>query len=189
MVVIVSIVCAVAFVGVLPVVLGLVVFGGGSQDATSQLIDNAKKRVEQDPTSVSALVDLAVQYRAADKPQDANATLQKALALGPKTRDDLQALAGAFSEQPALKLQVLQTYTKAHPKDADAFFDYGAAAEQVQQVVLARLAYQRAVELAPKGSSLRGNAQTSLTRLKDTPVAPTATVSTPPSTPATPATP
>ena len=189
MVVIVSIVCAVAFVGVLPVVLGLVVFGGGSQDATSQLIDNAKKRVEQDPTSVSALVDLAVQYRAAGKPQDANATLQKALALGPKTRDDLQALNGAFSEQPALKLQVLQTYTRAHPKDAEAFFDYGAAAEQVQQVIVARLAYQRAVELAPKGSSLRGNAQSALTRLKDTPVAPTPTVSTTPSAPATPATP
>ena len=189
MVVIVSIICAVAFVGVLPVVLGLVVFGGGSQDATGQLIDDAKKRVEQNPASVRALVDLAAQYRAAGKPQDASATLQKALALGPKTKDDLQALTGGFSGQPALQLQVLQTYTKAHPKDAEAFFSYGATAEQVQQVLVARLAYQRAVELAPKGSSMRENAQAALTRLKDTPVAPTPTNPTTPSAPATPATP
>jgi cytochrome c-type biogenesis protein CcmH/NrfG len=189
MVVIVSIICAVAFVGVLPVVLGLVVFGGGSQDATSQLIDDAKKRVEQDPTNVRALVDLAAQYRAAGKPQDATATLQKALALGPKTKDDLQALIGGFSEQPALQIQVLQTYTKTHPKDGEAFFTYGATAEQLQQVLVARLAYQRAVQVAPKGSSVRENAQAALTRLKDAPVTPTPTVSTAPSVPATPATP
>lgn len=189
MVVIVSIICAVAFVGVLPIVLGLVVFGGGSQDATGQLINNAKQRVEQNPTSVRALVDLAAQYRAAGKSQEATVALQKAVALGPKTKDDLQALTRGLSEQPALQIQVLQTYTKTHPKDADAFFTYGSTAEQLQQVLVARLAYQRAVEVAPKGSALRENAQTALTRLKDAPVTPTPTVSTTPSVPATPATP
>lgn len=189
MVVIVSIICAVAFVGVLPVVLGLVVFGGGSQDASSQLIDDAKQRVEENPTSVRALVDLAAQYRAAGEPQDASTTLQKALALGPKTNDDLQALIAGFSEQPAVQLQVLRAYTTAHPKDGEAFFTYGATAEQLQQAVVARLAYQRAVQVAPKGSTLRENAQAALTRLRAAPVAPTPTVSTTPSSPATPATP
>lgn len=189
MVVIVSIICAVAFVGVLPVVLGLVVFSGGSQDATSQLIDDAKQRVEENPASVPALVDLAAQYRAAGKPQDATATLQKAVALGPKTRDDLDSLTGALADQPGLRLVVLQSYTKTHPKDADAFFTYGATAEAQGQVVVARLAFQRAAQLAPKGSQLRENAESALTRLKDAPVAPTPTVPTTPATPATPATP
>jgi cytochrome c-type biogenesis protein CcmH/NrfG len=189
MVVIVSIICAVAFVGVLPVVLGLVVFGGGAQDASGQLIDDAKQRVEENPTSVRALVDLAAQYRAAGEPQDATTTLQRALALGPKTREDLQALIGGLSEQPALQLQVLQTYTKSHPKDGEAFFTYGATAEQLQQVLVARLAYQRAAQVAPKGSTLSQNAQAALTRLRDAPVTPTPTVSTTPTAPATPATP
>lgn len=189
MVVIVSIVCAVGFVGVLPVVLALVVFGGGGQDPTGQLINDAKKRVEENPTSVRALIDLAAQYRAAGKPQEVTATLQRAVALGPKTKDDLQALTGGLSDQPAAQLQVLQAYTKTHPRDADAFFTYGATAEGLQQVVIARLAYQRSFQLAPKGSTLRENALSALNRLKDAPVAPTPTAPTTPSTPATPATP
>jgi tetratricopeptide (TPR) repeat protein len=189
MVVIVSIICAVAFVGVLPVVLGLVVFGGGSQDATGQLIDDAQKRVAQDPTSVLALVDLAAQYRAANKPQEAATTLQKALSLGAKTKDDLQALTGGLADAPLQQLQVLQDYTKSHPNDADAFFTYGATAEGLGQVLVARLAYQKAFQVAPKGSTLRENAQSALTRLKDAPIPTTPVVPTTPATPATPATP
>ena len=115
--------------------------------------------------------------------------LQQALALGPKTKDDLEALIGGFADLPAEQLLVLQTYTKTHPNDADAFFTYGSTAESVGQVLVARLAYQRAAQVAPKGSSLRDNAQSALARLKNAPVAPTPTVSTTPATPATPATP
>ena len=88
---------------------------------------------------------------------------------------------------------MLQTYTKAHPTDADAFLTYGQSAETANQVLTARLAYQRAQQLAPKGSTLSQNAKTALDRLKSTPVAPTPTVPTPtataPVTPGSPVTP
>lgn len=189
MVVIVSIVCAVGFVGVLPVVLLLVVFGGGSSDASGQLVKDAETRVAQDPTNVRLLVDLAAQYRAANKPQETAATLKRALVIGPKTKDDLQALIGGLADQPAAQLQVLQIYTKAHPRDADAFFTYGSTAEGLGQVLVARLAYQKALQLGPKGSSLRDNAQSALNRLKDAPVTPTPSLPATPATPAAPATP
>ena len=191
MVVIVSIICAVGFVGVLPIVLGLVVFGGsGSSDAVTQLIDDAKRRVDANPNDIGALVDLAAQYRAANKPEDSAATLQKAIALGPKTSEELQNLIGGLGDQPGLQLQVLQDYTKKNPKDANALFLYASTSETVGQVVAARLAYQRAFENAPKGSQLKTDAKTALDRLKETPSAPTPTQPPPtPTAPATPATP
>ena len=193
MVVIVSIICAVAFVGVLPIVLGLVVFGGGSDSQTVQVLKDAENRVKAAPNSIEALVTLAVQYRAAGRPQDEAVTLQKAIAVGPKDNQELQLLLGGLAQQVGQRLQVLQAYTKTHPKDAEAFLTYGQTAETASQPLVARLAYQRALQNAPKDSSVRQNAQTGLDRIKNTPPAPTPTVPTPtqtgPVTPATPVTP
>lgn len=193
MVVIVSIICAVAFVGVLPVVLGLVVFGDSGGGQSGQLIKDAENRVKAAPNDLDALVSLAVQYRAAGRPQDETATLQKAITVGAKNNDDLQILLGGLAQQPGQRLEVLKTYTKANPKDGDAFLTYGQTAEQVGQLVTARLAYQQALKLAPKDSTLQQNAETSLERLKSTPAAPTPTepppTATTPTGPATPATP
>lgn len=193
MVVIVSIICAVAFVGVLPVVLGLVVFGGGSDSQSEQVLKDAENRVKAAPNSIEALVTLAAQYRGAGRQQEEAVTLQKAIAVAPKNNQELQLLLGGLAQQVGQRLQVLQAYTKTHPKDADAFLTYGQTAETTSQTLVARLAYQRALQLAPKGSSVRQNAQTGLDRLKNTPAAPTPTVPTPtqtgPVTPATPVTP
>ncbi len=186
MVVIVSIICALAFVGVLPVVLGLVVFGG-SESQSEQVLNDAENRVKASPDSLEALVNLAAQYRGVGRQQDETVTLQKAVAVGPKNNQELQLLLGGLGQQTGQRLQVLQTYTKSHPKDADAFLTYGQTAETVNQVLIARLAYQRALQLAPKGSTLRQNAQTALDRLKSTPAAPTPTV--PSDTPTGPVTP
>ncbi len=193
MVVIVSIICAVAFVGVLPVVLGLVVFGGGSASQTEQVLKDAESRVKASPNSIEALVTLAGQYRGAGRQQDEVVTLQKAIAVGPKDNQELQLLLGGLAQQVGQRLQVLQAYTKSHPKDAEAFLTYGQTAETASQTLVARLAYQRALQLAPKGSTFRQNAQTGLDRLKNTPAAPTPTVPTPtptgPVTPSGPVTP
>lgn len=192
MVKIVSIICAVGFVGVLPVVLGLVVFGGGpstAQDAAKQAIKDAEAKVSAAPGDVTALVDLATQYRAANRTQDAAVTLQRAVTAGAKNSAELTTLVTGLSDSPALQLQVLQTYTKSHPKDGEAFFTYGSTAERAGQILAARLAFQRAVQVAPKGSALAQSAQQALNRVKRTPipVTPSATVtSTAPATPATP---
>lgn len=192
MVVIVSIISAVAFVGVLPIVLGLVVFGdssGGANDQIGQLVRDAEAKVQRSPNQVVPLVELAGQYRAAGRPQDELATLQKAIAAGPKDSDEVQTLVSGLSQQPALQLQVLSDYTKKNPKDPDAWFLYGATAERTGQIVASRLAYQNAVKYAPKDSTLRENAQAAFERLKNTPV-PDTPAATPTTTgPATPATP
>lgn len=193
MVVIVSIICAVAFVGVLPVVLGLVVFGGGSDSQTQQILEDAESRVKTAPNSIEALVTLAALYRGAGRQQDEAVTLQKAVAVGAKDNQELQILLGGLAQQVGPRLQVLQAYTKSHPKDADAFLTYGQTAETANQTLVARLSYQRALQLALKGSTLRQNAQTGLDRLRNTPAAPTPTVPAPtqtgPATPSAPATP
>ena len=194
MVVIVSIICAAAFVGVLPIVLGLVVFGdSGSGSQTQQVLKDAENRVKTTPDNIDALVSLAALYRGANRTQDEAVTLQKAIGVGAKNNAELQALLGGLGQQVGQRLQVLQTYTKAHPTDADAFLTYGQSAETANQVLTARLAYQRAQQLAPKGSTLSQNAKTALDRLKSTPVAPTPTVPKPtataPVTPGSPVTP
>ena len=194
MVVIVSIICAVGFVGVLPIVLGLVVFGGGGTGSqTQQVLKDAENRVKATPDSIDALVALAALYRGANRTQDEAVTLQKAMGVGAKNNNELQLLLGGLSQLVGQRLQVLQTYTKSHPKDADAFLTYGQTAEAANQTLTARLAYQRALQLAPKGSTLSQNAKIALDRLKATPATPTPTVPTPtataPVTPGSPVTP
>ena len=194
MVVIVSIICAAGFVGVLPIVLGLVVFGGGGTGSqTQQVLKDAENRVKATPDSIDALVALAGLYRGANRTQDEAVTLQKAMGVGAKNNNELQLLLGGLSQLVGQRLQVLQTYTKAHPKDADAFLTYGQTAETANQTLTARLAYQRALQLAPKGSTLSQNAKIALDRLKATPATPTPTVPTPtataPVTPGSPVTP
>lgn len=189
---IISIVCAIAIIGALPVIGGVLIFGGGSSgpnDALNQAVKDAEAKAQASPQDVTALVDLAIQYRAAERTQDAAATMQKAVALGAKNSEELSTLITGLSDNPALQLQVLQAYTKTHPKDGDAFFTYGSTAERVGQIVTARLAYQRALKLAAPGSLLAQNAKQALARAKATPVptAPQATVTQ--TTPATPATP
>ena len=137
MVVIVSIICAAGFVGVLPIVLGLVVFGGGgSGSQTQQVLKDAENRVKATPDSIDALVALAALYRGANRTQDEAVTLQKAIGVGAKNNDELQLLLGGLSQQVGQRLQVLQTYTKAHPKDADAFLTYGQTAETANQTTV-----------------------------------------------------
>ena len=194
MVVIVSIICAVGFVGVLPIVLGLVVFGGGGTGSqTQQVLKDAENRVKATPDSIDALVALAALYRGANRTQDEAVTLQKAMGVGAKNNNELQLLLGGLSQLVGQRLQVLQTYTKSHPKDADAFLTYGQTAETANQTLTARLAYQRALQLAPKGSTLSQNTKIALDRLKATPATPTPTVPTPtataPVTPGSPVTP
>lgn len=189
---IVSIICAGALVVGLPAVLIPTLFGTGdttAQDQLNQAVKAAEAKVNASPKDVAALVDLATQYRAAKRTQDATTTMQRAVAIGAKNSGELTILVSGLSDNPAGQLQVLATYTKSHPKDADAFFTYGTTAERAGQILAARLAFQRAAQVAPKGSPIAQSAQQALERLKNTPLpsTPSATVtSTVPATPATP---
>ncbi len=177
MVIIVSVICALAFVGVLPVVLGLLIFGNNDASGQTELIKEAENKVAKNPQDVAALVELASRYRASNRNTDAETTLDKAVAVGAKTYDELTPLVGALADTPPKQMTVLEQYTKAHPKDAEGWALYGTIAEQSSQTVKARLAYGRALQTAPPGSQVRANAEAAITRLstQTTPTGVTAT--------------
>ena len=127
MVVIVSIICAAGFVGVLPIVLGLVVFGGGgSGSQTQQVLKDAENRVKATPDSIDALVSLAALYRGANRTQDEAVTLQKAMGVGVKNNDELQLLLGGLAQQVGQRLQVLQDLHQGAPQGRGCVSDLRA---------------------------------------------------------------
>jgi uncharacterized protein HemY len=187
MVRIVSLVCAIAFVGVLPIVLGLIIWGGGGSNPANQLIEDAEAAVQRNPNDLNALVTLAAQYRSANRPSDASATIQKAVAIEPKNSDELNALVGLLSsEDQTQAVAIAETYTKDNPKDPEGWITYGVQAERAQLVLQARLAFQRALSLAPKGSPTAENARVALERLKNVPITPVEPLPTTPQEPVTP---
>ncbi len=187
MVKIVSTICAVAFVGVLPIVLIVIIFnGGGSDNQNDDLVKAAEQRVEKNPNDLDALVELASLYRSSGKPTEATATVAKAVAIGPKDKDELNSLIGVLADDQGQALKVAEKYTKDKPKDPEGWFAYAIQSERAQQILTARLAFQRTIQLAPKDSLLSSNAQTALDRLKDTPITPVEPLPTTPATPVTP---
>ncbi len=165
MVKIISIICAVAFVGVLPVVLGLIIWGDNDPTGQNQIIKEAEDRVNANPTDVEALVDLALRYRSANRTADADRTIQRAIDAPPKTAGQLDSLVYALADTPQRQTAVLDTFTKAHPKNAAGWLLYGQIAEQQTQALRARLAYSRALANAGADKEIRQEAQQGIQRV------------------------
>jgi len=165
MVKLVAIICALGFVGVLPIVLGLLLFGDNDASGQTELIKEAEQKVAANPGDSAALVELATRYRSADRNRDAEATLDKAVAAGAKNYNELTPLVAALADTPQKQLTVLETYTKARPKDAEGWLLYGTIAEQNNQTVKARLAFGRALQNAPPSSPTRASAQAGIQRV------------------------
>ena len=165
MVKIISIICAVAFVGVLPVVLGLILFGDHDTTGQGQIVKEAEAKVNADPANVQALVDLARQYRAANRSADAETTLQRAIDAPPKTVADLEAVVYALADTPQKQFVVLKRFTGSHPANAAGWMLYGQIAEQQTQALQARLAYGRALATAGADKSIRADARSALERI------------------------
>jgi cytochrome c-type biogenesis protein CcmH/NrfG len=147
---VVAIITSLAFAGVIFVVLGLIVFGGGSSEQKS-LIDDAMSRVRENPNSAGAYDDLASAYAGNDQLPEAVEAAEKAVELQPAsyqrilTLVSLQIRAG----QSAAAITSLQDFTRDNPQHAEAFLQLGQVAEQAGRNDLAGLAYQRFVQLAP----------------------------------------
>lgn len=179
MVKIISIICAVAFVGVLPVVLGVILFSDNDPSGQQQLIKDAESAVSANPSDIQALVDLASRYRSAGRADDANATINRAIAVPPKTADDVSAVVYALADTPPKQLSVLKTFTTSHPKNAEAWLLYGQIAEQQTQALTARLAYGRALATAGTNATIRRDAQEALQRVATMQTESTPTVTSP----------
>lgn len=195
MVKIVSIISALAFAGVIFVVLGVIFAGGGggggAGDPQKAAISQAEQATRATPNNMQAWVDLGRDYAAVGRTTDAQTAYERAIAIGPKNADDLNSLVAALSANPTRQLSVLGSYVKTHPRDVDAYSTYGSVAEAAKNTFVARLAYQQVLRLAPKDSTARAAAVAGLARLKSGGTSTTPAPSTPatPSSPATPARP
>ncbi|GEM_PF-504274 len=104
----------------------------------------------------------------------------KAARLAPDDLDKVLSLVTLYTNQnaPAAALPALQTFTRDHPRDAQAFAYWGQVAEQAGQKGQAILAYQRALELAPD-DPLAPDIRAHLTSLTGTTTATRSTPKTP----------
>ncbi len=165
MVKIIAIICAVAFVGVLPIVLGLIIFGDNDPSGQGQIVQEAEDRVNANPNDVEALVELGLRYRAADRAADADRTLQRAIDVPPTTAEELESLVNALADTPRRQFAVLDAFTTANPRNARAWLVYGRVAEQQTQGLRARLAYSRALANAGADQEVRRLAQQGIQRV------------------------
>lgn len=151
MVQIVAILTSLAFAGVIFVVLGLILFGGGGNTAADDILSDAKKAVEQSPTSADAYEDLASAYRGKDDLPNAIIAARKAVSLDPNDLGRVQTLVTLQVDQGNTEgvLTTLQNFTKRNPKNADAFLLLAQQAEAAGRTPLARLSYLTFLRLAP----------------------------------------
>ena len=148
---VVAILTSLAFGGVIIVVLGLIFFGGGGTSAQQQAIDDAKTRVEQQPRNPDAWEGLASAYASDQQYPEAITAARRAVALAPRDLRRVQTLVTVQSQasDSAGAVQTLQTFTEANPDNAEAFLQLGQLAQSAGRTDLARLAYQRFLQLAP----------------------------------------
>jgi cytochrome c-type biogenesis protein CcmH/NrfG len=147
---IVAILTSLAFAGVIFVVLGLIVFGGGSSPQ-GDLLDDARAQVERNPNSAAAYDDLAAAYAANERLTEAVDAAEKAVELEPASYQRIQTLISIQirAGQTGSAITTLQDFTRDNSEHAEAFLQLGQLADQSGRTDLAGLAYQRFVTLAP----------------------------------------
>ena len=150
MVQIVAILTSAAFAGVIFVVLGLIVFGGGGQTVQGEQLDEARQRITTDK-SADAYDDLAAAYAANDDFEQAIDAARMSVKLEPGNFDRVEALVTLQirAAQTGGAVTSLQEYTRDHRRNFEAFLLLGQLSEQAGRQDLARLSYQRFLQLAP----------------------------------------
>lgn len=153
---ILAIVASLAFVGALiPILVISVINAGGPPSELSQARGNAKDH----PKDPLAWERLAVEQARARTSRADDAVVidarKKALDLTPKTAperlDRTRALANAYRDggKPEQGLAIMNNYTKARPTEAAGFRELGLYAVDIGNNPLARLSWQRFLDLAP----------------------------------------
>jgi cytochrome c-type biogenesis protein CcmH/NrfG len=147
---VVAVLTSFAFAGVIFIVLGLIVFGGGSS-AESDLLSDARSRVEANPRDADAWDALASAHLVNEQPAEALEAARQAVRLEP---DDLRRSINlaTYAQQAGdedAAIAALQDYTRTHPRDAQGFFQLGQFAERTGRTELARLSYETFLRLAP----------------------------------------
>jgi len=156
----------VGLVGMLPIALGMIIFGDSGQSTSpSTYIQDAEAKVAKNPKSIAALVTLAAQYKNAGRNKDAEDTLKRAADIGPKNITDLRLLFGGYASDTAKQTEIISAFTKSHPNNADGWMLAGTTSSAAGDVLGARLAYQRVIAIAGAGSTLGQSAKAGIDQL------------------------
>lgn len=148
-----AIVTSIAFAGTIFVVMGLIFFGGGNSPEQDQ-INELKGIVDDRPQDPDAWQQLASAYIAGEQHQEAVAAAIRSVDLAPKSYRNVSTLALALQSagNPQGAVDALEDFTARNPKNAEAFLQLGQSAAQIGRTNVARLAYQRFLELEPNST-------------------------------------
>ncbi|MFN8108901.1 MAG: tetratricopeptide repeat protein [Thermoleophilia bacterium] len=150
---VIAVLTSIAFAGVGAIAIVLVLLGNHGTSVTAQAVKDARSQVKKTPNDATALSDLSAALLADKKTDESITTAQKAVALAPRDFTATQQLVNALTTtgRNTDAINALQKFTLRNPKVADAFLQQGQLAEQQGSTLLARLSYQRYLELVPDG--------------------------------------
>lgn len=147
---IVAILTSIAFVGTIFIVMGIVLFGGGSSPEREQ-VDEQRAIVDDNPQSADAWQQLASAHIAAGDLQEAVVAARQAVELAPNSFRNVSTLVLALQQagDEDAAVDALQDFTAANPRNSEAFLQLGVAASAIGRTAVARLAFQRYLQLEP----------------------------------------
>lgn len=147
---VVAILTSIAFVGTIFIVMGIVLFGGGSSPEREQ-VNEQRAIVDDNPQSADAWQQLANAHIAAGDTQEAIDAARRAVELAPGSFRNVSTLVLALQEagDEDAAVDALQGFTAANPRNSEAFLQLGVAAAGLGRTAVARLAFQRYLQLEP----------------------------------------
>lgn len=147
---VVAILTSIAFAGTIFVVMGIVFFGGGSSPERDQ-VNELKGVVERNPQNADAWQQLASAHIAAGDTQEAVDAAERSVQLAPESFRNVSTLVLARQEAGDRDgaVDALQDFTNANRTNSEAYLQLGVSAQAIGRTAVARLAFQRYLELEP----------------------------------------
>ncbi len=154
-----AVLTSLAFGGIALVVVLAIFFGvgmgGGGSDPAKERISQAQDRVKAEPTNAAAWDQLATAQYVAGHKKEAIEASQKSISLAPHDYARTQTLAQMYSDsqQHQKAMDVISAFIDKNPDSAEAYLQLGGAAQTAGKTQIARLAYQRFLQLDPHNPS------------------------------------
>lgn len=150
---VVAILTSIAFVGTIFVVLAIVLFGGGASPERDQ-VNDIRVQVERAPDNADLWQQLASAHVAAGDTQEAIDAAQRSVELEPDSFRNVSTLVLALQQSGNNDgaVDALQEFTNRNRQNAEAFLQLGQTAQAAGRTTVARLAYQRFLELEPESA-------------------------------------